>query len=238
MSGHSILLVDDHPVVRQGYRRLIEADGRFRVAAEAGSAREAYAAYRAHSPDLVMMDLSLPGAGGIEATRHLRGYDPRARILIFTMHQGAALAMKAIEAGACGYVTKSSSPEELIEAIEAAIIGHHAISSDIRAAIADEQVFGRQALLSTLTPRQTEVLRLVATGLTSDQIGEALGISAKTVQNTRYQVKNLLDVQTDAQLVWIAIEAHILSMADLPPPDPGRCNLESSTVETMKAEDP
>lgn len=211
MSGHSILLVDDHPVVRQGYRRLIEADGRFSVVAEAGSAREAYAAYRLHAPDLVMMDLSLPGAGGIEATRHLRSYDPRARILVFTMHQGAALAMKAIEAGACGYVTKSSSPEELIASLEAAIAGHRAISSDVRAAIADEQVFGRQALLATLTPRQTEVLRLVAEGLTSDEIAEALGISPKTVQNTRYQIKGLLDAQTDAQLVWIAIEARLLA---------------------------
>lgn len=214
MSAHRILIVDDHPVVRQGYRRLIEADGRYRVVAEAGSARDAYAAYRATLPDLVLMDLSLPGAGGIEATRHLRSYDPRARILIFTMHQGAAYAMKAIEAGACGYVTKSSDAMELILALDAAICGRRMISADVQTEIADEQLFGRSARLAELTPRQTEVLRLVAAGLTSTEIADALGVSPKTVQNTHYQVKSQLDARTDAQLVWIAIEAGLLLRPD------------------------
>ncbi len=210
MSAHRILIVDDHPVVRQGYRRLIEADGRYHVVAEAGSAREAYAAYRTAAPDLVLMDLSLPGAGGIEATRYLCGYDPKARILVFTMHQGAAVAMKAIEAGACGYVTKSSDPAELIAALDAALSGRRAISADVQAEIADEQLFGRTARLAELTSRQTEVLRHVAAGLTAPAIAEALGISTKTVQNTHYQIKGQLDVRTDAQLVWIAIEAGLL----------------------------
>lgn len=211
MSAHHVLIVDDHPVVRQGYRRLIEADGRYRVVAEAGSAREAYAAYRAKNPDLVLMDLSLPGASGIEATRHLCSYDAKAKILVFTMHQGAAFAMKAIEAGACGYITKSSDPSELIAALDSAIKGRRMISTDVQAEIADEQMFGRSARLAELTPRQTEVLRLVGTGHTSVEIAEALGVSMKTVQNTHYQVKSLLDARTDAQLVWIAIEAGLLA---------------------------
>ena len=211
MSAHHVLIVDDHPVVRQGYRRLIEADGRYRVVAEAGSAREAYAAYRAKSPDMVLMDLSLPGASGIEATRHLCSYDAKAKILVFTMHQGAAFAMKAIEAGACGYITKSSDPSELIAALDSAIKGRRMISTDVQAEIADEQMFGRSARLAELTPRQTEVLRLVGTGHTSVEIAEALGVSMKTVQNTHYQVKSLLDARTDAQLVWIAIEAGLLA---------------------------
>ncbi len=211
MSARTILIVDDHPVVRQGYRRLIEADGRYRVVAEAGTARDAYAAYRAAAPDLVLMDLSLPGAGGIEATRHLCSYDPHARILVFTMHQGAAFAMKAIEAGACGYVTKSSDPDELIAALDAAVAGRRTISADVQAEIADEQLFGRSARLAELTPRQIEVLRLVAAGLTSVEIGDVLGVSMKTVQNTHYQIKSQLDARTDAQLVWIAIEAGLLA---------------------------
>lgn len=210
MSARTILVVDDHPVVRQGYRRLIEADGRYRVVAEAGTAREAYAAYRDVVPDLVLMDLSLPGAGGIEATRHLCSYDPRARVLVFTMHQGAAYAMKAIEAGACGYITKSSDPAELIAALDASDAGRRTISADVQAEIADEQLFSRSGRLAELTPRQTEVLRLVAAGLTSAEIGEALGVSTKTVQNTHYQMKSQLNVRTDAQLVWIAIEAGLL----------------------------
>jgi two-component system, NarL family, invasion response regulator UvrY len=212
MTARRILIVDDHPVVRQGYRRLIEADGRYRVEAEAGSAREAYAAYRAVTPDLVLMDLSLPGASGIEATRHLCSYDPRARILVFTMHQGAAFAMKAIEAGACGYVTKSSDPTELIAALDRAFAGRRVISADVLAEIADAQMFGRPDRLAGLTPRQTEVLRLVAAGLTSTEIAGALGISIKTVQNTHYEMKTQLDARTDAQLVWIAIEAGLLTL--------------------------
>ena len=116
MNEIAILLVDDHPIVREGYRSLLERQPGCRVVAEADNAASAYQAYRNVSPDLVIMDLSLPGAGGLEAVRHIRQWDKAARILVFTMHSGAAFALKAFEAGASGYVTKSSS---------AAVTGSH-----------------------------------------------------------------------------------------------------------------
>ncbi len=128
MTGARIMLIDDHPIVREGYRRLIERHPNYRVVGEGGDAAEAYRLYRELEPDIVIMDIALPGPGGIEATRHIRQCDGTARILIFTMHQGAAFALKAFQAGASGYVTKSSEPAELVRAIEAVLGGRRAIS--------------------------------------------------------------------------------------------------------------
>ena len=110
----SILLVDDHPVVRQGYRRVLEHQGDFRVVAEADNAAGAYRAFKAHAPDVVVMDISMPGASGLEAIRNIRSRNQRARILVFSMHSEAALVKAAFGAGASGYVTKSSEPAALV----------------------------------------------------------------------------------------------------------------------------
>lgn len=207
MKDVRILIVDDHPVVREGYRRLIELQSGFRIVAEAGDAREAYAKFREARPDVVVMDVSLPGASGVEALRHIRQYDPAARIVVFTMHQGAAFALKAIEAGACGYVTKSSDPEALIRALLAALSGRKLISDDVVAAIASDRLFGASERLRDLTPRQTEILRLLAHGWTDGEIADALVVSRKTVQNNHYHLKSLLGLKTDVQLAWFALEA-------------------------------
>jgi DNA-binding NarL/FixJ family response regulator len=106
----TILLVDDHPVVRERYRRLLERQEGYKVVAEADDAASAYQLYRQASPDIVIMDISLPGAGGLEAMRHIRQWDRRARILVFTMHGGAAFALKAFEAGAAGTSRKAATP--------------------------------------------------------------------------------------------------------------------------------
>lgn len=209
-----ILIVDDHPVVREGYRRLIELHPGFRIVAEAGDARGAYSQFREARPDVVVMDVSLPGATGIEALRHIRQYDPAARIVVFTMHQGAGFALKAMEAGACGYVTKSSDPELLVEAILGALSGRRVISDDVLAAIVADRLFGATERLRDLTPRQTEILRLLARGWTDGEIAEALVVSRKTVQNNHYQLKSLLNLKTDAQLAWFAFEAGLLEDRD------------------------
>jgi DNA-binding NarL/FixJ family response regulator len=133
MTEIGILLVDDHPVVCEGYRRLLERQAGFRVVAEAEDAASAYRAYRATRPDIVVMDLTLPGPGGFEAVRHIRQWDQAARILIFTMHASAAFALKAFEAGVNGYITKSSAPPELVRAIATVAKGGRASSEDIDA---------------------------------------------------------------------------------------------------------
>jgi DNA-binding NarL/FixJ family response regulator len=211
VSEIAILLVDDHPVVREGYRRLLERQSGYRVVAEAADAAAAYQAYRAAAPDIVIMDLSMPGASGLEAVRHIRQWDRGARILVFTMHGGAAFALKAFEAGASGYVTKSSAPAELVRAVANVAGGGRALSADIAREIAVERVSGRSSLVDDLGPRETEILRLVASGQTTEQIAEALHLSPKTVQNYHYQIKSKIGARTDAHLVWLAIGAGLVN---------------------------
>lgn len=209
-AGPTILLVDDHPVVREGYRRLLERRAGTRVVAEAEDAASAYRAYKEAQPDVVVMDLSMPGAGGLEAVRHIRQWDRNARILVFTMHQAAAFALKAFEAGAAGYVTKSSAPEELVRAVETVARGGRALSDDVAREIAAERLSGRSSPLDELAPRETEILRLFAAGRTAEEIAGALCLSLKTVQNYHYQIKSKLGARTDAHLVWMAIGAGLL----------------------------
>jgi len=201
----SIMLVDDHPIVREGYRRLIERQPGHRVVAEAETAAEAYRLFKSATPDLTVMDLSLPGAGGLEAIRHIRQWDRTARILVFTMHQSAPFALKAFEAGASGYVTKTSPPEELIRAIDTVARGGRALSADIAADLAAERLTRRGGPLDELAPREAEILRMFASGQAAEEIAEALCLSLKTIQNYHSQIKAKLGARTDAHLVWLAI---------------------------------
>jgi two-component system, NarL family, invasion response regulator UvrY len=211
MSAIRVLLVDDHPVVREGYRRLLERQGAFHVVAEAADAASAYEAYRSVAPDVVVMDLLLPGSGGLEAVRHIRQWDRGARILVFTMHDGAAFALKAFEAGASGYVTKSSAPAELVRAVATVARGGQAVSADIARQVAAERLSGHRSVVDDLGPRETEILRLLATGFSTEQIAEALKLSPKTVQNYHYQIKAKIGARTDAHLVWLALGAGLVS---------------------------
>jgi two-component system invasion response regulator UvrY len=210
VSDVTIMLVDDHPVVREGYRRLIERHSGYRVVAEAETAAAAYRSYREAAPDVVVMDLSMPGAGGLEAVRHIRQWDRAARILVFTMHQGAAFALKAFEAGASGYVTKMSAPDELVRAIETVAHGGRALSDDVAREIAAERLANGRSPLDELGPRETEILRMFASGMTAEEIAEALCLSLKTVQNYHYQIKAKVGARTDAHLVWLAIGTGLL----------------------------
>jgi two-component system, NarL family, invasion response regulator UvrY len=210
MSQTTILLVDDHPVVREGYRRLLESQPGYRIVAEADTAAAAYQAYRGAAPDIVIMDLSLPGAGGLEAVRHIRQWDKRARILVFTMHSGAAFALKAFEAGAAGYVTKGSDAAELLRAVAVVAKGGRALSDDVAREVAAERLGGGASLVEELGPRETEILRLVASGRTTEEIAACLNLSPKTVQNYHYQIKSKIGARTDAHLVWFAIGAGLV----------------------------
>jgi DNA-binding NarL/FixJ family response regulator len=200
----SILLVDDHPVVRQGYRRVLESQEGFQVVAEAESAASAYVAFKAHAPDMVVMDISMKEVSGLEAIRNIRARDARARILVFSMHSEAALVKAAFAAGAGGYVTKSSEPAALVRAIRAVARGERALSDDVAHALAADSLDPLQATLDRLGDREIEILRQFAAGLTTDQIAANLHLSVKTVQNYHYSVKAKTGLQTDAQLVRLA----------------------------------
>jgi len=211
MSGQvSILLVDDHPVVREGYRRLLEMRPQFSVCAEAEDVAQAYVAFKTYKPDVVVLDLTLQGASGLEVVRRIRDWDKDARILIFTMHAGSAFALKAFEAGASGYITKSSPPSELIEAVEAVARGGRALSDDICQALAADRLSGANPAIDELSPRETEILRLLATGLSSDAIAQLLNLSQKTVRNHHYAIKAKIGAENDAHLVWLALSAGLI----------------------------
>lgn len=212
MTAVAILLVDDHPIVREGYRRLLERQAGFRIVGEADNAAAAYQAYRDASPDVVIMDLSLPGAGGLEAIRHIRQWDKNARILVFTMHSGSAFALKAFEAGAAGYVTKSSDAGDLVKAVATVARGGRALSDDIAREIAAERLGDGQSIIESIGPREAEILRLIASGKTTEEIAAFLNLSTKTIQNYHYQIKTKIGARTDAHLVWLAIGAGLVAM--------------------------
>jgi two-component system invasion response regulator UvrY len=208
----SILLVDDHPVVRQGYRRVLENQGDFRVVAEADNASSAYAAFKAHAPDVVVMDISMKGASGLEAIRNIRSRNERARILVFSMHSEAALVKAAFSAGASGYVTKSSEPATLIHAIRSVARGERAMSDDVAHTLAEESLNPSQSILERLGEREIEILRQLAAGSTTEQIAANLNLSTKTVQNYHYMVKAKTGLHTDAQLVRLAVACGLTNL--------------------------
>jgi DNA-binding NarL/FixJ family response regulator len=204
--GITILLVDDHPIVRQGYRRVLENQGDFQVVAEADDAASAYAAFKAHAPDIVVMDISMPGASGFEAIRNIRAREPRAHILVFSMHSEAALVKAAFNAGAAGFVTKSSEPAALIKAIRLVARGERAMSDDVAQILALESLAPAGSALDQLAEREIEILRQIAAGATQEEIAATLHLSLKTVQNYHYLIKAKTGLRTDAQLVRLAAE--------------------------------
>jgi two-component system, NarL family, invasion response regulator UvrY len=208
--GIRILLVDDHAVVREGYRRLIEKHQGLTVVAEAADGIAAYQIYKEHQPDVVVLDLSMPGKSGIEVIRHLRQRDEAARILVFTMHQNSAYALQAFQAGARGYITKSSAPELLISAIRDVAAGKKPISPDISHALALMRIDPESLAPENLTAREFDIFRMIADAKPIAEIAETLNLSAKTVSNYHYLIKSKLGVSSDVELVHLAMRLKII----------------------------
>ncbi|MBP6037387.1 MAG: response regulator transcription factor [Azonexus sp.] len=205
-----LLLVDDHAVVREGYRRLLERRSDLRIVGEAGDAAEGYRLYKECGPDVAILDLSLPDTGGIELIKRLIQRDPQARILAFSMHRDPLFATQALRAGALGYVTKSSSPDILIQAVYQVAARQRVLSPDIAPDMALTLLDGAADPFRELSPREFEVLRLVLDGHNAEEIGEALHISPKTAQNIHYQVKAKLGVRTDIELMRLALRQNLV----------------------------
>ena len=212
MTGVTILLVDDHPIVREGYRRLLERQPGFSVCAEVDNAQAAYQAYKEFKPDVVVMDIAMPGASGIEAVRHIRQWDKNARILIFSMHLGAAMTLKAFEAGAIGLRDEEQRPSELIRAVSAVASGARVLSDDVSQALAADRLAGSSDLVDDLSPREAEILRLLASGMASEEIAVLLGLSPKTVRNHHYAIKSKIGARNDAHMVWLAVGAGLVQI--------------------------
>jgi two-component system, NarL family, invasion response regulator UvrY len=213
--GGTIMLVDDHAVVREGYRTVLQKQPGLRVVAEASDGADAYRLYKDVKPDLVIMDLSMSGIGGIEAIRRIRQWDRGARILVFTMHQNAGFAVQAIRAGARGYVTKTSPPDELVRAVMDVLAGRIAVSPDIDHELALSKLGGETMAADVLSAREFEVLQLLLAERTTDEIAEALHISPKTVANLHSVIKDKLAVGSDIELVRLALRQGILTQVGL-----------------------
>jgi two-component system, NarL family, invasion response regulator UvrY len=209
----TVLLVDDHAVVREGYRRLLEESGHIRVIGEATSAAEAIEKYDNLNPSVVVMDISLPGISGIEGTRRIRARAPRACVLMFSMHEDAIFARRALEAGAMGYVTKASAPEVLVEAVDAVACGKHYLSHDVAQTLALGASPNDTAAATMLSTREFEVLKLLAQGFTLAEIADQLGVAAKTVANHQSAIKQKLGAGTGRELVRHAIRLGIVPSA-------------------------
>ncbi len=203
-----VLLVDDHAVVREGYRRLLAADPRLTVAGEASTSAEALARERALEPDVTVLDIALPDVSGIETLRRITARRPGARVLMFSMYQEALYASRAFAAGALGYLSKASAPELLVPAVRAVAAGQRYTSPDIAQALSAQDAKGAQ-LIATLSQREHEILRLLSRGYGLDEIGARLGVSPKTVANQQWSIKQKLGAGSALQLVLIARELGI-----------------------------
>ena len=206
-----VLLVDDHAVVRAGYRLLLQNAPEIEVVAEADSGELACRLFAEHAPDVVVMDLSLPGIGGFEAIRRIVQREPNAKVLVFSMHEDTLFVEQALAAGACGYVTKSSAPHVLVAALKEAAAGGRPLAGDLKERLALTRVRGGDSRLEELSTREFEIFCMLAEGLGSAEIAKRLSLSHKTVANYGTQIKSKLDVGSTAELTRLAIRHGVIA---------------------------
>lgn len=205
-----IMLVDDHVVVRSGLRRLLEQKPGFSVVAEAESGEQAYQEFTDHRPDVMVMDVSMPGMGGLEALRRILTRHPTARIVVYSMHENAAFATQALQSGARAYVAKSGPSDELVQAVLEAARGKGYLSPSVAQRIALNTLAGEDDPFKRLSAREFEVFRLLAEGGNVETIAEMLKISQKTVANYQTLLKQKLGVSSPVDLVRLAIRHGVI----------------------------
>lgn len=205
MSRIRLLLVDDHAVVRSGLRRLLELNQSVEVVGEADSGEQAYQRYGELHAEMVVMDISMPGMGGLESARRIIKRFPAAKIIIFSMYDAASFASQALKSGVRGYVTKTGAAEDLVSAVIEVACGKMFISADVVKRIALETGAGQSDLIQQLSGREFEVFRLLAQGKKVDEVAEMLKISQKTVSNYYTGIKQKLAVVSSIDMVRFAI---------------------------------
>ncbi len=207
-----ILLADDHSIVRDGLRRIVEEDGAMAVVAEASDGLEAIRKVAASRPDVAVVDISMPGLDGLEVVSRLKESNPDLPVLILTMHEEAQYIVRAIEAGAMGYLTKQSAPEQLVTAIRRMNEGHRYITDEATEALALRIAKGAQAKtpLDSLSMRELQVLRRLGMGHTNREIASAYNISIKTVDTYRARLLKKLDLRNNAELIRFAIQNKLI----------------------------
>lgn len=208
-----VLLADDHRLVAEGVKSLLAAD--FELVGVVEDGRALVVAAQTLQPDVIVADISMPRLNGFDALTRLRQDNPRVRVVFLTMHQDVVYARRALEAGALGYVLKHSAPAELIAAIRAALEGKTyltpALAGEVVQSLKTDPANARDPV-AALTPRQREILRLLAEGRSAKEIGAALAISARTVEFHKYQMMEALGLHTSAELVHFALKHGIATI--------------------------
>jgi two-component system, NarL family, invasion response regulator UvrY len=203
----SVLIIDDHPIVLQGCRRMLE-DAGVTVVLEARDVVSGYRLYRRHRPDVVIIDLAMQGSGlgGLPLIRRISAHDRRVRILVFSMHSDPIIVARALEAGATGYVLKDTSSADLLEAFEKVRAGQPYLNNDLAMQVALVHTPARQNPLAELTPRELQTLALLAEGKPYGRIAEEINVSYKTVVNVSSQLKQKLDARNLPELIRTAVQ--------------------------------
>jgi DNA-binding NarL/FixJ family response regulator len=206
-----VILVDDHAVVRAGFRMLLSTESTINVIAEAERGEQAFQLYLEHQPDVMVMDLSMPGIGGLESIRRICNRDENAKLLVFSVHEERVYINRAMQAGAKGYISKHGHPAILIEAIQKIAEGHCYIEPGLLNASENLARADYQAIIDSLSSREFDVFLLLAKGLTAHKIAEELCLGYKTVANYGTQIRSKLRVATVAELAHIAMVLGLLN---------------------------
>lgn len=216
MTKIKLLLVDDHEIVRAGLRMLFMAEEDIEIVGEIGSGEEALEAVRQLKPDVVLMDVAMPGISGIEATRQIKKIDPGAAVLALTMHEDEQYFFQMLDAGASGYVPKRAAPDDLISAIQVVHRGDVFIYPSLARLLVRDFLQRTEAGTSSgveeLTPREREVLTYIAEGYTNQEIANALVISVKTVDRHRENIMRKLNLHSRVELVKYAIAKGLITV--------------------------
>ncbi|HUN92399.1 MAG TPA: response regulator transcription factor [Burkholderiaceae bacterium] len=200
-----VLLADDHAVVRMGFRLLLQETPDIEVVAEADSGESAYQGFVQHAPDVVVIDISMPGMGGIEAVNRILGRDRQARVLVLSAHEDTMHPKRMLRAGALGYLSKRTAPESLIEAIRTVADGRPFLDAQIAHRLALHDLGGGNDPVERLSEREFEVFLQLARGQSVNQIAEARNISPSTVGTHLYNIKQKLGASNQAELTLIAL---------------------------------
>lgn len=211
MSGTiNVLLVDDHAVVRMGFKMLLESASDIKVVAEAESGEHAVKMYVEHKPDVVVMDITMPGIGGLEAIERIMAKDSAARILVLSAHEDSVHPKRVLNAGAMGYLTKRSAAEELIKAIRTVAGRKMYLEANVAQQMAIQQLSGEQNPVDVLSDREFEVFMALAKGKTTNEIAETLCLSPRTVGTHLYNIKQKLNANNSAEIALIAMRSGLI----------------------------
>ena len=210
MANIQVMLVDDHDLIRYGLRRLLEDQAGIEVVEEAGSGEQALEKVRELKPDVILMDINMPGIGGFEATSRLSKTNPECKVIVLTVHSEGPLPRRILEAGAVGYLTKGCPVEEMVEAIQKVNAGQRYIAPAIAQQMALSMLPGEGSVIDLLSQRELQVLIMISRGMRTNKISEKLSLSPKTISTYRKRLHEKLDVSNDVEMMHLAIKHGIL----------------------------